>query len=191
MEKYPHIDRTAHLRDLELCKRYIEGDRQPFEAMFQIAYGKLERYIKYDSCGKHLDVHINAQDKEDLISDVTGTVISNLRMFHGWSLLSTWMIAIARYRIINLIKKRCRDKKNLTDNEFDDSRLISPLHLQNDDTAVLEILSCLLEPDAAIVRLKAVERLAFSKIAEELGLSTKQVQHRYKKAIEMLRCSIK
>jgi len=47
IEKYPHIDRAAHLKDLELCKRYLKGDRLPFEAMFQMAYGKLERYVRY------------------------------------------------------------------------------------------------------------------------------------------------
>ena len=187
MKKYPHIDRAAHLKDLELCRRYLKGDRLPFEAMFQIAYGKLERYVRNDDCGRQHGIHVSLQDKEDLIADVAGTAIQHMATFQGWSLFSTWMIAIARYRIIGLIKKRCKEKANLINDALDDSRLISAPQSQNGDTAVWEILSCLQELDATIVRLKAVEGLTYSEISKQLNLSVKEVSCRYKAAIETLR----
>ena len=191
IEKYPHIDRAAHLKDLELCKRYLKGDRLPFEAMFHIAYGKLERYLRYDSYGKKYGIHINTQDKEDLIADVAGAAIQHMAAFQGWSLFSTWMIAIARYRIIDFVKKRCKEQQNVTDNALDDSRYIPPAHSQNNGTAVWEILSCLSESDAAIVRLKAVEGLTYSEIAKQIKISVKEVSIRYKTAIETLRNALK
>jgi len=186
MRKYPQIDRTAHLQDLELCERYLKGDRVPFETMFQIAYNKLERYAT-KHCGKHIGISIKEQDGEDLIADVSATAIEKMDMFGGWSLFSTWMIAIARYRIINLIKKRCEEKKNLSDDEFDDSRSVSPVYQQSDEISVWEILSCLPKTDATIVRLKAVEEYSFSEIAKQLNISTKRTQLRYNEAIKILR----
>jgi len=172
---------------LELCKRYLKGDRLPFEAMFHIAYGKLERYVHYDSYGKKYGIHINAQDKEDLIADVASAAIQHMTTFQGWSLFSTWMIAIARYRIINFVKKRYKEQKNVTDNELDDSRLISSSNSQNDDTTVWEILSCLSATDAMIVRLKAVGGLTYFEIAKQINLPIKEVSIRYKVAITILR----
>jgi len=187
IEKYPHIDRAAHLKDLELCKRYLKGDRLPFEAMFQVAYGKLERYVRNDNCGKQHGIHVSVQDKEDLIADVAGIAIQHMATFQGWSLFSTWMIAIARYRIIGFVKKRCKEQRNVTDNALDDSRYIPPAHSKSDDTAVWEILSCLSELDAAIVRFKAVDELTYSEISKQLNLPIKEISRRYKTAIEALR----
>jgi RNA polymerase sigma factor (sigma-70 family) len=191
IEKYPHIDRAMHLKDLELCKRYLKGDRLPFEAMFHIAYCKLERYLRYDSYGKKYGIHINTQDKEDLIADVAGAAIQHMAAFQGWSLFSTWMIAIARFRIIDFVKKRCKEQQNVTDNALDDSRYISPSHSQNDGRAVWEILSCLSELDAAIVRFKAVDELTYSEISKQLKLPVKEISRKYKTAIETLRNALK
>ena len=186
IRKHPQIDRATHLQDLELCKKYLNGDRIPFDTMFQIAYKKLERYVN-KHCGKHIGVSINEQDREDLIADVSTTAIEKMDMFGGWSLFSTWMIAIARYRIIDLINKRCKEKKNLSDDEYDDSRSVSPMYQQRDEISVWEILSCLPKIDAAIVRLKAVEEYSFSVIAKHLNLSTKETQQRYNESIKILR----
>jgi len=190
MKKYPHIDRARHLKDLEFCKKYQEGDRLPFERMFQVAYSKLERYVHYDSCGKQHGIHINEQDKEDLIADVASTAIQYMAAFQGWSLFSTWMIAIARHRIIGFIKKRCHEKRNSSDAALDDSRIIVPSSSQNDSTTIWEMLSCLSESDAAIVRLKAVERLTYTEIAKQLNLSVKKVLFRYKTSVEILKSTL-
>ena len=189
--KYPHIDRAAHLKDLELCKRYLKGDRLPFEAIFQVAYGKLERYVRNDNCGRQYGIHVSVQDKEDLIADVAGTALQHMATFQGWSLFSTWMIAIARYRIIDFVKKRCKEQKNVTDNALNDSRYIPPSHSKNSDASVWKILSCLSELDAAIVRFKAVDELTYSEISKQLKLPVKEVSHRYKTAIETLRNALK
>ena len=181
LAKHPHINRAAHLNDLELCKKYTLGEQVPFEQMFQIAHGKLTRYVNRNNCGSHLGINVNEQDREDLIADTVSVAILQLNMFHGWSLFSTWMIAIARYRIISLIKKRCKEKAW----PLDDT-----LHSQNDCVAVCEILSCLSELDATIVQLKAVERGTFAEIAKLLNLSVENVRRRYQKSIDRLRLEV-
>ena len=185
MEKHPNIDRAAHLEDLDLCKKYLDGDRQPFEVMFKTAYDKLERYVYYDKFGKHLGIHVNKQDKEDLIADVVSVAIKRMATFQGWSKFSTWMIAIARYQIIDFIKKRCHEQKNMINDALDDSRIF--YQPQNDSIAVWETLSCLSEQDSAIVKLKVIEQFTYPEIAENMNLSIKQVKYRYNAAIKMLR----
>ena len=101
------------------------------------------------------------------------------------------MIAIARYRIIDFVKKQCKEQRNITDNALDDSRYIPLAHSKNDDIAVWEILSCLSKQDAAIVRLKAVDELTYSEISKQLKLPVKEISRRYKTAIEALRNALK
>ena len=189
MKAHPHINREAHLKDLESCKRYLDGDCLPFNEMFEVAYGKLNRYIFYRS-SRIFGIHINKQDKEDLIAEVVEAAIKYMYTFQGWSLFSTWMIAIAYYRLINFVTKRRKEKANQTDDAIDENRFIAPPSSYDNNLAVWEILSCLSESDAEIVRLKAVERFAYSEIAKHLNLSIKTVQNRYKKAKEILQDSL-
>jgi len=111
-------------------------------------------------------------------------------MFQGWSLFSTWIIAIAYYRLINFVAKCRKEKENQVDNAIDGNRFIAPPSSPENDLAVLEMLSCLSESDAEIVRLKAVERFTYSEIAKQMDLPMKKVQNRYKKAIEILQDSL-
>ena len=189
MKAHPHINREAHLKDLESCKRYLDGDCLPFNEMFEVAYGKLNRYIFYRS-SRIFGIHINNQDKEDLIAEVVEAAIKYMYTFQGWSLFSTWMIAIAYYRLINFVTNRRKEKDNQVDNTIDENRFIAPPSSHENDLAVWEMLSCLSESDAEIVRLKAVERFTYSEIAKHLNLSIKKVQIRYKKAIELLQNSL-
>lgn len=191
MEKNPRINRNAHLRDLELCKRYMEGDQAPFEDMFQVAYIKLRKYVCSDSCGKHsLGINISAEDKEDLIADVASTAILQMNMYNGWSLFFTWMKAIARYRILSLIKKRCIENKNLIFGDVHETEITPASQVQNNEMVIFELLSCLSETDSKIVQLKAIEELSFLEISKQLNLSCYKVKMRYKKAIASLRDTI-
>ena len=190
IEKYPKINRATHLEDLALCKEYLAGSCGAFETMFQSAYAKLTNYVRYDNCGKHLGLHVNAQDKEDLIADIASTAILRLSTFQGWSLFSTWMIGIARYKILTFIKARCKKDQNLVDAAVDDTKMASHMPSHIDNTTVWETLSCLPESDATIVKRKAIEQFSFSEISKEMNLPVEQVQRRYKKAIAVLRASL-
>ena len=136
IEKYPKINRAAHLKDLALCQDYLAGNCETFETMFQLAYAKLTNYIRYDNCGKHLGLQVNAQDKEDLIADAASTAILRLDTFQGWSLFSTWMIGIAKYRVLTFIKTRCNEDKNLADATVDDAKMVAHIPSHIDDTTV-------------------------------------------------------
>jgi len=190
IEKYPKINRAKHLEDLVLCKEYLAGNCGAFETMFQSAYAKLINYVHYDNCGEHLGIQVNTQDREDLIAEAAGTAILRLDTFQGWSLFSTWMIGIARYRILTFIETRYKKEKGLVDTPVDDPKIASYMPSHIDNTTVWEILSCLPEIDATIVKRKAIERFSFSEISEEVNLPVTQIQRRYKKAIAMLRDSL-
>ena len=184
MIRYPHIDREAHLKDLELCKAYLAGDCVKFEIMFQTAYKKMEKYVYLDSHGTRCGVHINTQDKEDIIADAAGTALSHVEKFHGWSLYSTWMRGIARYRILQMIHRRCKESAT---EPLDDAKAVHADYSQNSDVAVWEILSGLPESDATIVRLRAIEQLSFGEIAQQLSVSIDNVRRRYLNAIKTLK----
>jgi len=190
IEKYPKINRAKHLEDLALCKEYLAGNCDAFETMFQSAYTKLTNYVRYDNCGKHLGIHVNAQDKEDLIAEAASTAILRLDTFQGWSLFSTWMIGIARYRVLAFIKTRCNEDKGLVDAAVDNPKMAFQMPSHIDSTTVWETLSCLPENDATIVKLKAIEQLSFSEISKEMNLPVAQIKLRYKKALTALKDSL-
>ena len=189
IEKHPKINRTMHLKDLALCKEYLTGNCGAFDTMFQSAYVKLTNYVRYDNCGKHLGICVNTQDKEDLVAEAACTAIMRLDTFQGWSLFSTWMIGIARYKILNFIKVRCNENKNLICMAVDDAKIAFTMPNHIDDTTVWDILSCLPESDATIVNRKAVEQFSFSEISKEMNLPVAQIQRRYEEAIVTLRDS--
>jgi DNA-directed RNA polymerase specialized sigma24 family protein len=118
MKMYPKIDRAAHLKDLEICTQYLVGNYEPFHLLLQTSYAKLIKYIHYN-CRNKLNIHINAQDKEDLISETVEAAIRDLNTFHGWSLFSTWMIAIGRNRIYALLRRRRKEENSLTEDASD------------------------------------------------------------------------
>ena len=179
MKKNPRINRAAHLHDFMLCREYLTGNTQPFTAMFPSAHSKLERFVRREKNDR-----ISAQDKEDIIAESIEAAIRRMRQFHGWSLFSTWMIGIARYRILTFIKKQSLARAALSASAYS---IAPPQPLQNTDTTVREMLSSLSQTDAAIVRLKAVEQLTFHEIAKHLHIPIKQIAHRYKEALQTLR----
>ena len=187
IEKYPgRINLAAHEQDLVLCKGYLQGDRQPFEPMFRAAYCKLQNFVYCHSFGKSSGIHITAQDKEDLIAEAVDIAIRKMERFDGLSLFSTWMIGIARYLILSLIAKRCREQHCLSDMSLEDACRSQPQQ-SSESSAVWEMLSGLSELDATIVRLRAVEGLCFAEIAAQLGSSRSSISFRYKKSINVLR----
>ena len=187
IETYPgRINLAAHQEDLALCKDYLQGNRKPFEKMFQIAYGKLQSFVYCHSFGKHSGIHVNTQDKEDVIAETVDVALRRMGTYCGWSLFSTWMIAIARYRILSLIEKRCREQQMIKDSPKEGFQEQPPQKARQSFT-VWELLSGLSAQDAQIVQLRAIDELSFPKIAAQLGSSVSKITFRYKKIIKILR----
>ena len=183
MEKHPQIDHEKHLEDLKACREYMEGNTAAFERMFEGAQKKLCAFVHQQPCKL-----LNYQDKEDIISEVTAEAVTRMYMFNGWSLFSTWMKAIARYRVITCINKK---KRVLIIDDEVFSKLADRQHKTSlcpqNDYSGNEILNLLPKNDAYIIKCRVLNEMDFNDIAKTLNKSGNSIKKRYYKLIEILK----
>jgi len=185
MAKYPSIDRQKHLEDLHICKNYMSGDIDTFMKLYEHSCRKTRRYV-YRNSGYKL---FNLQDKEDIMAEAESTAIMKVHMFHGWSRYSTWMMGIARNRILTFVKKKLSADKPIeyTENTHNSEITNTPIALWESDQYVSELLGSLSDEEQSIVTDVVFNQISFESIAAENNLATNIVIAQYEKAIGKLR----
>jgi len=184
IKKYPSINRQKHFEDLRICKNYLLGNADAFMALYEGSRHKTHTYV-HKNVGNRL---FNLQDKEDILAETESTAIMKVHMFHGWSRYSTWMIGIARNRILSLAKKKT------TMAETTNSEIIRPSETANDPIAlwesnqyVSELLGYLSVEEQSIVADAVFHQKSFDIIACENNLSASIVAAKYETAIGRLK----
>ena len=185
MAKHPSIDRKKHLEDLRVCENYISGDIDTFMKLYEHSCCKTRRYV-YRNSGNKLS---NLQDKEDIIAETESTAIMKVHMFHGWSRYSTWMMGIARNRILTFVKKKLFADKPIeyTENTHNSEIINTPIALWESNHYVNELLGSLSDEEQSIVTDVVFNQMSFESIAAENNLATNIVIAQYEKAIGKLR----
>ncbi|MCL2373190.1 MAG: sigma-70 family RNA polymerase sigma factor [Defluviitaleaceae bacterium] len=185
MAKYPSIDRKKHLEDLHICKNYMSGDTDTFMKLYEYSCRKTRRYV-YRNSGNKL---FNLQDKEDIMAETESIAIMKIHMFHGWSRYSTWMMGIARNRILTFVKKKLSTDKPIeyTENIHNPEIINTPIALWESNQYVSELLGGLSIEEQSIVTDVVFDQRSFKSIASENNVATSIVIVQYEKAIEKLR----
>ena len=185
MAKYPSIDRQKHLEDLHICKNYVSGDIDTFMKLHESSCRKTRRYI-YRNSGNKL---FNLQDKEDIMAETESIAIMKMHMFYGWSRYSTWMVGIARNRILTFVKKKLSVDKPIeyTENIHNPEIINTPIDLWESNHYVSELLGSLSIEEQLIVTNVVFNQMSFESIAFENNVAASIVMAQYEKAIEKLR----
>ena len=185
MAKYPSIDRKKHLEDLRICENYISGDIDTFMKLYEHSCCKTRRYV-YRNSGNKL---FNLQDKEDIMAEIESVAIMKVHMFHGWSRYSTWMIGIARNRILTFVKKKLSAAMPIEYTENINNLEISntPIALWESNHYVSELIGSLSSEEQLIVTDVVFNQMSFESIAAENNIATSIVIAQYEKAIEKLK----
>ena len=185
MEKYPSINRQRHLDDLHTCKRYLSGNTDAFMKLFEDSCCKTRGYVHKNTWNKLF----NLQDKEDIIAETESIAIMKVHMFHGWSRYSTWMIGIARYRILSLAKKKTImiETKKAIENTCHLEILNDPIALWESNQYVSELLGHLSDEEQSIVTEVVFHQKSFEIIAAERKHSINCMVTKYEKSIQRLK----
>jgi len=183
--KYPSINRQKHLDDLCICKNYLLGNTDAFMKLFEDSRGKAHRYVHKNTWNRLL----NLQDKEDVISETESTAILKLHMFHGWSRYSTWMIGIARNRILSLVKKKAimAETKICIENTCNSEIANDLIAEWEGNQYVSELLGYLSGEEQSIVADVVFHQKSFELIAIERTCSENIIIKKYEKAIQKLK----
>ena len=185
MEKYPSINRQKHLNDLHTCKKYLSGNMDAFMKLFEDSCCKTRRYVHKNTWNKLF----NLQDKEDVIAETESIAIMKAHMFHGWSRYSTWMIGIARYRILSLAKKKTimAETKKCIVNTCHSEIVNDPIALWESSQYVSELLGYLSGEEQSIVEEVVFHQKSFEIIAAERKCSVNVIITKYEKSIQRLK----
>jgi RNA polymerase sigma factor (sigma-70 family) len=175
MKINPLIDPEKHKQDHDACQQYLAGNKKPFQDILEEASEKTKKYVMH-SAGPLF----NTQDKEDIISQTLEAAISKMAAFKGWSRYSTWMKAIARYRIYNFVKIKT---KEIPQKNIETAYQSRPTQEIN----IFEMLSSLPKIHRLIVQYHAIDKWTIQEIAAELNIPKSKVRKHYKEAISQLR----
>jgi len=188
MEKYPSINRQKHLEDLHICENYLLGNTDVFMKLFEASRYKTLSYV----CKNTWNKLFNLQDREDIVAETESTAIMKVHMFRGWSRYSTWMIGIARNRILSLVKKKTLmiETDAYAENTFYSKATDDPIALWESNQYVSGLLGHLSGEDRSIVVDIIFYQKSFEIIANEKNLSANIVITQYEKAIERLKSII-
>ena len=90
---------TRATHDAALIERIAQGDREAMLVLFTGHQVRVFRFILRMTCDKTI--------AEDLTSEVFLDVWRQAGQFEGRSTVSTWMLAMARYKVLAARRRRC------------------------------------------------------------------------------------
>lgn len=133
--------------------------------------------------GRKLDDH----DLADLVQDTLLLLWRKLETFGDESTLETWAYGVARYELLNALRRKRRNVVPLSEveaagrPETDESS-----DVRQDADALLAAIDALGAVDARLLRLKHLEELTFDEIGARLGMSVNTAKTRYYRALARL-----
>jgi RNA polymerase sigma-70 factor (ECF subfamily) len=98
--------------DATLIARIATGDRPAMHALFARHKTRVYRFI--------LRLVGDAASADDLTSEVFVTVWRNAHKFQGFAAASTWLLAIARFKALDELRRRRDDARNLKELDASD-----------------------------------------------------------------------
>ena len=179
------MQQTNHLDDIELIHRLTKNDESAFAEIYQ-------RYAE-SLAGFAASKLFSLEDAQDVIHDIFVKLWTDRKNLQINSSLKSYLFTIARYRIIDKIRR------NITREEYatmlqslaqayapNVEQQIAAKELQQTLEKSLDELS----PNVKrVYRLSREEDLSISEIAEKLGLSEQTVKNQLTTALKHLRQS--
>lgn len=178
------------MEDRELIRKYVlENDFKAFETLYNQNVKRVYAYVFRYIGNKH--------DTEDIVSQTFETLLEALKKFDGKSKFSTFLIGIAKNKIMQHIQRKYRkpadhieywDEVRKQESEEDESEELDKF----DETEILLMkvktkLSELDEKYRKVIELRYFEKLDTNETAEELGITSGNVRVIQNRAVKKLK----
>lgn len=158
------------------CKKYItKGQQEGLEYVIK-TYGGAVKYV----VGEIL--YNFPEDIQECVDDVYMEVWNNIRYFDAKKgNLKNWILAIARYRAINYLKKLSK-KFAETNIDFLESKIEYSIYLDETDDQINELLDELVDGlsdiDKEIIRKRYIEEQTIDELAAEYNVTSSTIYSR-------------
>jgi RNA polymerase sigma-70 factor (ECF subfamily) len=174
---------ALHEPDAELVRAVLARDSGAFERLVE-RMACLPRIL--DGLNARLGRPLSDHDLADVAQDTLVLLWRKLDAFNGSASLETWVFGIARFELMNAVRKsRRRRTSELPEpdlHEAPDEEALHPL----DHEFVQRELAALDGAEAVVIRMKHFDDLTFEEIGARLGYSINTVKTRYYRGISRL-----
>ena len=168
-----HAGGNRGIADERLLARVAAGDRLAMEVLYARHHLRIYRFV--------LRVVNDAATAEDLTSDVFLDVWKQAGRFEGRSQVSTWMLAIARYKAMSALRRQADDPLDgVIANEIPESA-DSPeviVHKQHESAVLRQCLRQLSPTHREVIDLVYYHEKSVAEVAEITGVPPNTVKTR-------------
>lgn len=182
------------LSDLNIEKELVEqfklGNEMAFELIFHRSKGKLKGFLK--------NVLPHGEDKESILQEIYLKLWSNRKSIKADKNFETYLFAIARNMVIDVMRKRFHKQKYLEDlycqlKEGQENSLdtLARVEYSELEKKVFELIGKLPEKRQIIFKLNRIDGLTYKEIADKLEISENTVDSQMRKALVFLRNEMK
>jgi RNA polymerase sigma-70 factor (ECF subfamily) len=174
---------SLHERDTGLVRAVQAGESGAFEQLVE-RMGCLPRIL--DGLNARMGRPLSDHDLADVAQDTLVLVWRKLDTFNGSASLETWVFGIARFELMNAVRKnRRRRASELPEPDLREAPEPDSTH-RLDHEVVQRELGALDSALAEVIRMKHFDDLTFEQIGAQLGQSINTVKTRYYRGISRL-----
>ncbi len=153
----------------DLMRRAIAGDQK--------AYADFLRQVTV-SLGKFIKRRVPPSDVDDIVQEILLSIHKARNTYDGLRPVKPWVAAIARYRLMDYMRRHYADKKDVTSDIADIQDFLAAPVTEDADwrEMVREALSYLAEREQNILKLMHIEGFTAKEIGEKLGMNESAVK---------------
>lgn len=172
-----------HPDDSALVRAVLARDAQAFERLVE-RMACLPRIL--DGLNARLGRPLSDHDLADVAQDTLVLVWRKLESFNGSASLETWVFGMARFELMNAVRKiRRRRTSELPEPDLREAPEQESIHTL-DHQIVQRELEALDGAEAAVIRMKHFDDLTFEQIGKHLSCSANTAKTRYYRGISRL-----
>jgi RNA polymerase sigma-70 factor (ECF subfamily) len=174
----------------ELVEQFRAGNEMAFELIFHRTKGKLKGFLlKVLPCG---------EDAESILQEIYLKLWSHRKSIKTDKNFETYLYAIARNMLIDVMRKRIHKLKYLEElyshiKEDNENSLdtLATVEYSELEIKIFELIKRLPEKRQIIFRLNKIEGFTYKEIADKLNISENTVDSQMRQALAFLRTEMK
>lgn len=174
----------------EIVERFRAGNEMAFELIFHRTKGKLKGFLlKVLPCG---------EDAESILQEIYLKLWSNRKAIKTDKNFETYLYAIARNLVVDVMRKRLHRQKYLEElychlKEGNENALdtLANVEYSELERKIFELIEKLPEKRQVIFRLNKIDGLTYKEIANRLNISENTVDSQMRQSLAFLRTEMK